>query len=302
MDYQHISNTLEFLREQEIELKNSKEYRLGLKVYRLINDIKHLKLLNFIKRELNFRKIAKYNFKWEIPLDNFKYGDYPCESVKFVVYTCITGDYDNIQEPLYTHSSIDYVLFTDNTNIKSSVWEIRYIPDDIMKLGNNVLINRYFKFNPSMLFSGYNYSLYIDGNIRVISDIRNMINRMNSKTGLAMHRHNSRNCIYKEAEVCKIEKKGNYKIITDQLEKYKKEGFPENFGLYEANIILSDLNSTSAERILTNWWREFTATSSFRDQIALPYVVWKCGFGFDDIGNLGINMHNNPKFEKVSHL
>lgn len=301
MNSENLAAVLEYMRLQEIELINSREYRMGIKAKRAFDDIRHFHFLAFLKREIKFRKIAHYSLRKIAPENNFKYGEYPKEEKRFVVYTCITGGYDNLQDPIYTHHNIDYVAFTDNQNLKSDVWEIRPIPEKIKKLDNNILINRYFKFNPFDVFEGYDYSLYVDGNILVISDVRNMINRINDTTGLAFHRHSSRNCIYKEAEVCRIEKRGNYKKIQEQLKEYKKLGFPPEFGLYEANIILVDLHNPCAKQVLTSWWDEFKGSKSFRDQIALPYVVWKCGFKFDDVGNLGINMHNNPKFKKVSH-
>lgn len=301
MNNVEIANTLEYMRRKQINLVNSKEYRLGIKAIRFINDIKTHKIFTAIKREIKYRQIAKYNYKVDIPMDNFIYGDYPPCKKKFIVYTCVTGGYDTIQEPLYNHPSIDYVLFTDNPNLTSSVWNIRQIPDYIANLNNNILINRYIKLNPHNLFNGYDYSLYVDGNIIIVSDIRNMINRINDITGLALHRHSSRRCIYKEAEVCKIEHRGNYRLILEQIRKYQNEGFPDDFGLYEATVILTDLSKQTSKDILNKWWTEFLNSKSFRDQIALPYVIWKYGYKFDDIGNLGINLHNSPKFEKVIH-
>lgn len=301
MNYEDVANAMEIMREKQIKLLNSREYRIGIKISRAITDFKNHNFLAMFQREIGYKRIAKFNCCKEIPSDNFRYGKYPDLQKKFVVYTCITGGYDIIQEPLYIHPSIDYILYTDNQNCKSSVWQIRPIKDEVARLGDNILINRFYKFNPQNLFDQYDYSLYLDGNIRVISDIRNMVNRLNNTLGLALHRHSSRNCIYKEAEVCRIEKKGNYDLILKQLEKYRREGFPENFGLYEANVILSDLKNSNANIVFSSWWKEFLNSKSFRDQISLPYIIWKCGYKFEDIGNLGINMHNNPKLEKVTH-
>ena len=33
-----------------------------------------------------------------------------------------------------------------------------------------------------------------------------------------------------------------------------------------------------------------------RDQIALPYVMWKNGYSFEDVGLLGDNVFKNPVF------
>lgn len=300
-DNEEIVKIIEKLREDEIMVQHSREYRIGLKITNALEHIKKLQFGEYIKREINNNRIKKYNMRLSNKKDDFDYGNFGDEHKKFVVYTCITGGYDGLMAPLYRHKDIDYIAYTDNPQIETEVWQLREIPASLEYLNNNIMINRYLKFHPSEFFSEYDYALYIDGNILVVSDIRNMVNRVNISTGLAFHRHSCRNCIYKEAEVCRIEKKGDHKKISEQLERYKNIGFPKQFGLYEANIILSDLRNASGKFILEEWWREFKESESFRDQIALPFAVWKCGFQFDEIGNLGFDMHLNPKFKKVNH-
>ena len=297
----NFCESLEFLRTENIKLKNTRAYRLGIKLDGLSTALKKGIIIEYLVKQYNYRKIARYACHVTIPNNNFDYGVYP-QKKKFVIYTCITGNYDNLLPPLYVHPDIDYVVYTDNDSVKSSMWDVRRVSDKVNKMNDNTLINRYFKFHPCDLFPDYDYAIYVDGNMRVVSDLRNMINRINEKTGLAFHRHGVRNCIYKEAEVCRIIKKGNYKKISDQLKRYEAEGFPHEFGLYEANVILTDLKSSEAKRIFDAWWQEFFESGSFRDQIALPYVVWSCGHEFDDIGNLGFHVNNNPKFEKVEHI
>ena len=79
------------------------------------------------------------------------------------------------------------------------------------------------------------------------------------------------------------------------------EGMPEHFGMYEANIILSDLHNPESQKLLSAWWEEFLASESMRDQVALPYVIWKSGHRCEEVGFLGGSMFRNPKFKKVEH-
>ena len=37
-------------------------------------------------------------------------------------------------------------------------------------------------------------------------------------------------------------------------------------------------------------------SGSGRDQLALPYIIWKLGYHMSDIGSLGNNLFLNPKF------
>lgn len=297
---EEIAESLELMRSKELLIESSREYRIGLKIKNALDDIKHLRFIKLFSREINYRRRDKYNTRSIVQADDYAYGDYPDERKRFVVYSCITGGYDTIQEPLFRDQSIDYVLFTDNTEINSQHWQIRPVPEKLAGM-NNIFVNRYIKFHPAELFPEYDYSVYVDGNIVVISDVRNMINRLNDSTGLALHRHSSRRCIYKEAKVCRIARKGDPEKMDAQMKKYREEGMPADFGMFEGNIILSDLKNPESEKLLSAWWDEFKASESMRDQISLPYVIWKSGYKFSDIGFLGGSMFKNPKFRKADH-
>ena len=48
---------------------------------------------------------------------------------KICVYTCITGNYDNLKDVLVKEDNVDYICFTDNKYLSSSTWKIMYIED-----------------------------------------------------------------------------------------------------------------------------------------------------------------------------
>ena len=48
---------------------------------------------------------------------------------KIAVYTCITGNYDNLLEISEKSDKIDYICFTDNKNLKSASWKIKYFSE-----------------------------------------------------------------------------------------------------------------------------------------------------------------------------
>ena len=224
------------------------------------------------------------------------------EDKKIVVYTCITGNYDNVAMPLYRNNNVDYIMYTNQQDVKNvGLWEKRDIPENIKKLNDNVLINRYIKMHPHELFKDYDYSIYIDGNIRTVSDISSFVNKVNEVTGLALHRHSARNCIYEEVKACKLHKKGNIANLEKQIQKYNDEKMPHNYGLLEASVIVTDLNNTNSLKIENTWWDEFVDSKSYRDQISLIYVLWKLGFKVDDVGNLGSNVRANNKIEVLYH-
>lgn len=298
---------IEKLNKEKIELKNKLEYKIG---ERLLANYLYFKKMKFNKIFKNINdKIASNIIKKKFikinKTNNFNYYDYDYDykKNKIVVYTCVIGEYDNIQKPLIQLDNVDYVLLTDKVEYYEKfkdIYSIKKIPDNILFKGN-ILANRYIKFHPFEFFENYDYAIYLDGNVRVISDISNFISCCSEKTGIAMHRHRERNCIYDEATVCKLLRRGNLKLIKKQIMKYKEDGFPENFGMCEATVIVTNLKNITMKKLMNDWWNEFEKTGSLRDQIAFPYVIWKNNYKIDDIGNLGENIYENYKLELVKH-
>ncbi len=299
MNEKEYQKKIEELNLENIQLKKSKEYATGKKILQVKSMLKKMQICKLVKKIFENRKISKFsNIEKE---NNFKVKEKQTKP-KVAVYTCITGNYDKeILEPFINVDNIDFYLFTDSTNQKSKYWNIKEIPENVRNNYNNILKNRYLKMHPGELFKDYDYSIYIDGNVKVMSDLTELTYSINDKTGIAMHKHQFRDCICDEIEVCKVKKKGNYSEMKKQVERYLQQGFPKKFGMLEATIIVTDLKNPVAKKILDDWWKEFISTKSLRDQISLQYVVWKNNFRIDDIGVLGNNLYKNPKFRVNIH-
>jgi hypothetical protein len=300
---------IEMLEELNKEYLYSNDYVRGKFFNYLLNLFKNRKFINFFKLILlNFSNKIRKNNKLkleELKVDKktpLKYTVKSDNNQKIAIYTCITGNYDNVEEPVLLESNCDYFLFTNNKNIKSLNWKIKEIPENILELNNNAKINRYIKMHPKELFEDYDYAIYIDGNIKLISIISSFISNINEKTGLAIHRHCSNNCIYDEIKSCGAYGKGNYSKLKKQKNRYKKAGFPEQYGMVECNVLVSDLKNYESVKIFDEWWSEYMNSESMRDQIALPYVLWKNNIKICDIGNLGNNVNQNCKFKINTHL
>lgn len=156
--------------------------------------------------------------------------------------------------------------------------------------------------HPAEIFEGYDYSIYIDGNIKLISTISKLIQKVNENRGLAIHKHSSNNCISKEILDCRAYGKGNLKKLKEQVNRYFEKGFPKEYGMLECNVLVMDLKNKEAIHIFEDWWKEYLNSESRRDQIALPYVLWKNNVKVEEIGTLGENINKNPLFKINSHI
>src|SRR5690606_14261472 len=64
-------------------------------------------------------------------------------------------------------------------------------------------------------------------------------------------------------------------VVTAQIEAYRQEGFTDNLGLYANNFFIRP-NNEQYNRFYEMWYTEVEKWS-YRDQLSLPYVLWKAG-------------------------
>lgn len=280
------------LNEEFLNLYQSKEYKIGTIIY---NKNKLKSLLKISNTYLKLRKY-KYNIDYEIIRKTVYKGE------KIAVYTVMFGSYDCINEPVIIENC-DYYIITDQEVYSNSIWKKIDISeyDEYLKDMSNVEKNRFFKMNTDIL-NEYKYVIYIDSNIKIIAGITDLIEYINPKTGLAIHNHQSRNCLFDELSACIILNKVPKNSGLEHIKKYETSGMPHQFGLYECCVIVRDCKNKIASSIMKQWWFEFINGEIKRDQLYLPYVIWSNGYAFCDIGLLGNNIDMNPHFRRNFHL
>lgn len=196
------------------------------------------------------------------------------EKNKRVVYTCITGGYDAIIDPKVITKGFDYICFTDNMKMESNIWEIRPLPKETEGL-SQVKKQRYVKINPHLHLSEYDVSIWVDGNVTIKSNLNEFTDKfLRNDCSIYVPKHPSRDCIYNEANIVVAMKKDSNSNITPQIERYKKEGFPKNYGLLQSNIMLRKHNNEDCIRFMEQWFEE-VKNGSHRDQLSFNYVAWK---------------------------
>lgn len=187
---------------------------------------------------------------------------------KSVIYTGIFGNYDYLREPK-SDIDCDLICFTDNKNLRSKRWQVIYIGSN--KSPN--IMNREIKILPHKFLNKYEQSLYIDGNITLIKEPSELFNKYLHKNEMAAPIHDIRNCIFEESkEIVRLGKATKYDIET-QIRNYRASGMPEEFGLYEMNVIFRKHNDKKIIQLMELWWEHFNKYSK-RDQISFMYSCW----------------------------
>ena len=217
---------------------------------------------------------------------------------KIAVYTASFGDYDELYLPKYNSDNIDYYFVSDQKPAKLGVYHWidgkKVIPENI---SSPIMRNRFAKMHPKSILSDYDYTIYVDSNLEIIDDLSVFIR--NSRTGISVHTHYNRDCLYYEAMQVVNYKRIVWEDAYDQIMRYLNDGFPLHFGLGEMPVIAIDHTKPSADVIMNAWWEEFNR-GALRDQLSFMYVVWKLGCTADDIASIGTEYRESDRF--IHHL
>ena len=197
---------------------------------------------------------------------------------------------------------IDYLMFTDQDLPVNSVWSKVDITqmEEYGKI-SNVELNRKIKILQCDILKQYDYTIYVDGNIELVTGVSPIISDMGN-CSFAVHYHRTRDCIYDEVVSVKHLKRVSGEEMDKQMEHYKAQGYPLHYGLYENSILVRDNRDKDTRDLMKAWWAEYIRFPT-RDQLSLPYVIWKCNYNKDRILILGRDLERNTRFNRINkHL
>ena len=219
---------------------------------------------------------------------------------KYVIYTAMVGGYDEIMQPVVVDDRFDYILFSnDIKEDRVGVWQVRPIaytnPD-------NTRICRYVKTHPEELLPGYDASVWMDSNIRIMTSAvyERIVELYESGSLIASINHPERDCIYDEAFIVIAWGVELEKIVIDWCHKLRKENYPKHNGLYETNVMFRAHTNEKIQAVDTMWW-DCIEKYSKRDQLSFNYVLWKLGINCDYILDKSRNAHNSLDLSLKSH-
>ncbi len=194
-----------------------------------------------------------------------------------VIYSCITGNYDEVPVHDYVDDSWDYLLYTDNNSLleneKIHHWKIRKLEFAGLDSTRNA---RFHKLNPHLLFPEYKYSLWLDGNINIKRRVyyKRVESFIAQKEKIVVPKHYVCNCSYDEALELKAQRIDYKKIIDAEIEFLEAEKFPHDIGLYDTSMIFREHNDNTIISAQELWW-QMLVNYSRRDQLSFVYSFWK---------------------------
>lgn len=205
-------------------------------------------------------------------------------SSNITVYTCITGGKDELLEhfQLKKKTEANWIAFMDKPGL-SPTWTIKRAYDRFKDVRRNSRAQKIL----SHQFIDTEYSIYIDGNIKLLHTPQELIEKHLKDYDLAVFKHPSRDCIYDESIQCAVSAKDDPEVIIEQVKLYEDRGFAKHKGLAECGIILRR-NTPKVQEFNNAWWSEFCRHSS-RDQISFMYAVDQVGIPINIVNDLFVD-------------
>ena len=192
------------------------------------------------------------------------------------VDTFIFGDYDDLKSPTIITPGWDYICFTDDPTLRSDVWDVRLSHRDggdrqleLKKyaMKHMILFHRYLK--------GFDLSLSMGAQLELNCNLDDLMREhFQTSDDMMICRHEERDCIYDEAEVCRAWVLDDPARIDAHTQRYRTMGYPAHNGLYTTLIIARWHNRANVRAMCELWWEEYRRGSR-RDQLSLNYAIWK---------------------------
>ena len=131
---------------------------------------------------------------------------------KKVIYTSTFPHKNKLEyflfEPEVVPSGYDFVIFTDNVDFKSNIWDIRLVPPLYTDGARSA---KRYKTLPHRYLKEYDESIWIDVDVKIKKDPSELVDTLLSDSNLAILNHelcgrtvtgnlNVRKCVYEEAK------------------------------------------------------------------------------------------------------
>ena len=198
----------------------------------------------------------------------------PKQDGKTVVYTALTGNYDDVHELLYREADVDYLLFTNNPSLKSRTWTVIYVESDL----DDKLLSREIKLLPQKyLGEEYKISVYVDASAVVYGELSELTRYLGNGVSFAVSRHSVRKSVREEIDAC-VRLRGTDGTMAEmQYERYLQEGFVDDKPLLECGLLVRAHHDGKLQELMQLWFDEFKMGVR-RDQLSLLPCMSKLRF------------------------
>lgn len=166
-----------------------------------------------------------------------------------------------------------------------------------------VLDAKRYKILPHLYCPEAAITIWVDGNIWLLTDAAALIEHFLGDGDMALFYHPARRTVWEEFATLKKTERLQIPYLQQQLAEqeasYRAAGLPADAPLFECNFLIRR-NTECVNRVMDAWWAEIIRWQ-WRDQVSLPYVLWKYGAGLNLRPIPGTDIRKHEDFRYVRH-
>ena len=193
------------------------------------------------------------------------------------VYSVITGNYENLGS--YPRFSLDlnYIVFTDNSELRSDKFDIRYIPE--LSDYSKIVASRLPKILPHLFLPEYSESLYLDNSVSLSKNPRNLLDQLLAEKNIGLLNHSFNQTIFDEFISIAENQKANISDLKSCL--FEMRTMNKDYLTQKpiwGGMIARRHNDSLVIEALQMWWDLFKKFPP-RDQLVLPLMAVSKSYG-----------------------
>jgi hypothetical protein len=222
-----------------------------------------------------------------------------------LIYTVITGNYDTIKQPLVVEEGVEYVLYTNNREIRDTgVWRVVQIPSEQWQgraeRENNILLSRKVKMLPHVyLPEECELSIYVDADMLIKGPLTELLKHLREETLFAACRHSYCGSVREEIEDLVAKGMVDATQIENQWQHYIEWGFKDDLGISENGLLIRRHNDARVAQLMELWWEEYQ-NGCLRDQVSLMPCIYRTNF-MPYFQFIEMDIRNNNFMEVMRH-
>lgn len=160
-----------------------------------------------------------------------------------------------------------------------------------------------YKVLPHLYFPDCAITVWVDANVWLLADPQATAERFLGDADMALFVHPARKTVWQEFAELRNGKRFQIPYLQAQLAlqeaAYRDAGLPEQTALHECNFLIRR-NNDPVNRLMDAWWSEICRWQ-WRDQVSMPYVLWKYGAGVKVRPITDGDIRKHPDFRYVKH-
>lgn len=207
------------------------------------------------------------------------------------VYTAMIGAYETpLDQPIAKDSSIDFICFTDDPNLRSDEWEVRLVDRTMTR--DAVRSARALKTIGHPSLAQYEETLWIDNRVRLLTDPATVLDAWLAEGDLAVPRHSYRADVVTEFQAVLEAGLDEASRVYEQLHHYSESAPQLLRHAVPWTGIMARRHTPEVNAAMEQWFHHILRYSR-RDQLSFVQSMHEAGVRWTsiDLPNAESDLH-----------